>query len=60
MLSNKKLNQEITELFDKGKKLNIFLVFITQSYFAVPINIMLNFTHYFIIKIPNKGELQKK
>ena len=36
MLSNKKLNPIVTELFIRGKKLNISLVFITQSYFAVP------------------------
>ena len=35
-LSNKKLNQILTELFIRGRKLNIFLVFITQFYFAVP------------------------
>ena len=45
MLSNKKLNP-ITELFVRGRKLNISLVFITQSYFAVPKNIRSNPTHY--------------
>ena len=35
------------------------LVFITQSYFAVPKNIRLNSTHYFVMKIPNKRELQQ-
>ena len=57
MLSTKKLNPIVTELFIRGRKLNISLVFITQSYFAVPKNIRLNSTHYFIIKIPNKREL---
>ena len=57
MLSNKKLNAIVTELFIKGRKLNISLVFITQSYFAVPKNIRLNSIHYFVIKILNKGEL---
>ena len=57
MLSNKKLNPVVTELFIRGKKLNISLVFITQFYFAVPKNIRLNSTHYFIIKIPIKQEL---
>ena len=42
MLSNKKLNPIVTELFIRGGKLNISLVFITQSYFAVPKNIRLN------------------
>ena len=39
MLSNKKLNPIVTELFIRGRKLNIYFVFITQSYFAVPKNI---------------------
>ena len=59
MLSNEKLNQIVTELFIRGGTLNISLVFITQSYFAVPINIRLDSTHYFIMKIPNKGEIQQ-
>ena len=42
MLINKKLNSIVTELFIRGRKLNISLVFITQSYFAVPKNIRLN------------------
>ena len=54
MLNNKKLNPVVTELFIRGRKLNISLVFITQSYFAVPKVIRLNSTHYFIMKIPNK------
>ena len=56
MLSNKKLNPIVTELFIRGRKSNISLVFITQSYFAVPKNIRLNSTHYFVMKIP---ELQQ-
>ena len=59
MFSNKKLNPIVTELFIRGRKLNISLVFITQSYFAVPKNIRLNSTHYFVMKIPNKRELQQ-
>ena len=54
LLSNKKLNPIVTELFIQGIKLNISLVFITQTYFAVPKNIRLNTMRYFIIKIPNK------
>ena len=54
MLSSKKLNPIITPLFIRGRKLNISLVFITKSYFAVPKIIRLNSTHYFITKIPNK------
>ena len=57
MLSNKRLSPIITELFIRGRKMNIFLVFITQSYFAVPKNIRLNSTHDFVMKIPNKREL---
>ena len=56
MLSNKKLNPIVTKLFIRGR--NISLVFITQSYFAVPKNIRLNSTHYFVMKILNKRELQ--
>ena len=55
----KKLNPIVTELFIRGRKINISLVFITQSYFAVPKNIRLNFTHYFVMKIPKKRELQQ-
>ena len=58
ILGKKKLNPIVTELFIKGRKLNISLVFITESYFAVPKNIRLNSTHYCIMKIPNKRELQ--
>ena len=54
MLSNKKLNAIITGLFIRGRKLNIFLAFITQFYFDVPKNNRENSTHYFIMKIPNK------
>ena len=57
--SNKKLNPVVTELFSGGRILNISLVFITQSYFALPKHIRLNSTHYFIVKIPNKRELQQ-
>ena len=57
MISNTKLNPIATELFIRGRKLNISLIFITQSYFAVPKNIRLNSTHYFIMKIPKKEEL---
>ena len=54
MLSNKILQQIVTEVFIRGRKLNISLFFITQSYFAVPKNIRLNSTHYFITRISNK------
>ena len=53
-LSNKTPNPVVTKLFIRGRKLNISLVFITQSYFAVSKNNRLNSTHCFIIKISNK------
>ena len=59
MLSNKKLNPIVTELFIRGRKLNISLSFITKSYFVFPKNITRNSTHYFIMKNPNKWELQQ-
>ena len=55
----KRLNPIVNELFIRGRKLNISLVFNTQSYFVVPKNITLNSTQYFIITIPNKPELQQ-
>ena len=59
MIYNKKLNSIVTELFIRGRKLNISIVFITQSYFKVPKGVRLNTTHFFIMKIPNKRELQQ-
>ena len=59
MLSNKKLNPIVTELFIRERNLNISLNFITQSYFAISKDNILNSTHYFIMKIPNKRELQQ-
>ena len=59
MFSNKKLNQIVTELFIRGRKLDISLVFIAQSCFAIPKHIRLNCLHCFIMKIPNKQELQQ-
>ena len=59
MINNKKINPVVTELFIRGRKLNISIVFITQSYFKVPTDVRLNSTHFFIMKIPNKRELQQ-
>ena len=56
---NKKLSSIVTEMFLRGRKLNISLVFISQYYFKVPKTIRLNATHYFVMKIPNKIELQQ-
>ena len=57
MINNKKLNPVVTELFIRGRKLNISIVFIKQSYFKVPKDVRLDSTHFFIMKIPNKREL---
>ena len=54
MINNKKLNSIATELFIWGRKLKISLVFITQSYFKVPKDVILNSTLIFILIIPNK------
>ena len=58
-LSNKKLNSIVTELFIRGRKLNISLAFITQSHFKVPEDVKINTTHCFIMKISNKTDLQQ-
>ena len=57
ILSNKNINLIETELFIRARKLNISLVFTMRSYFAVPKNVRLNYTYYFIVKTPNKQEL---
>ena len=59
MINNKKLSPVVTELFVRPRKLNISIVFVTQSYFKVPKGVILNTTHFFIMKIPNKRELQQ-
>ena len=59
MINNKKLNPVVTELFIRGRKHNISIIFITQSYFKVPKDVRLNSTHFFITRIPNKRELQQ-
>ena len=55
MINNKKINSIVF----RSRKLDISLVFITQSYFKVPKDVRLNTTHFFIMKIPNKRELQQ-
>ena len=59
MTNNNKLKPIVTELFIRGRKLNISIVFNTQSYFKVPKDVRLNSTHFFIMKIPNKREVQQ-
>ena len=57
MIHSKKLNSVVTELFIRGRKLNISLVFITQSYFKVSKDVRLN--TIFVAKVPNKRKVQK-
>ena len=59
MINNKKLNPITTKLFIRTRKLNISIVFITQPYFKLPKDIILNSTHFCIMKIPNKKELHQ-
>ena len=59
MINNNKLNPIVTELFIRGRKLNISIAFIMQSYFKVPKDVRLNSTHFFIMKTPNKRALQQ-
>ena len=58
IMTNKKFRAIIKESFIRCRKLNILLAFITQSYFPVPKDVRLNSTHYLIMKINNKRELQ--
>ena len=58
IMTNKRFQAIIKELFIRCRKLNISLVFITQSYFSVPKDVRLNSTHYLIMKINNRKELQ--
>ena len=59
IINKKKLNPVVTKLFIGGRKRNISVVFIIQSHFKVPKDVRLNSTHFFIMKIPNKRELQQ-
>ena len=59
MINNKKVNSIVTKLSIRDRKLNISLVFITQSYFKVLKDVILNTIHFFIAKISNKRELQQ-
>ena len=58
IMTNKKFQAITKELFIRCRKLNISLFFITQSYFSVPKDVSLISTHYLILKINNKRELQ--
>ena len=59
MINKKKLNPIVNELFIRGRKVNILTAFITQSDFKVPKEVLLNTTHFFVMNIPNKMELQQ-
>ena len=59
MINKKILNSVVTELFIRGRKLNISLVFITQSYFKVTKDVGLNTAHFFIIKFLIKENFSK-
>ena len=57
MINNKKINPVVPELSIRGRKLNIFVVFITKPYFKVSKDVILITTHFFVMKILNKKEL---
>ena len=57
IITNKKLNPIVTELISRGRKINISVVFITQSYLVEQKSIRLNCTHYFIMKTLDKRKL---
>ena len=59
IMTNKKFQAIIKELFIRDRKLNISLVFITHSYFRFPKNVRLNSTHYLIMKIHNRRKIQQ-
>ena len=59
MIHNKELNSIVAELFIRGRRLNISLAFITQSYFKVPKDVRQNTSHFSIAKISNKRKLQQ-
>ena len=54
MISNKNLHPVVTELFIRSQRLNVSLIFVTQSYFPIPKDVRLNTTHFFIMKITEK------
>ena len=58
IMTNKKFQSIIKELFIRCRKINISLVFINWSYFSAPKDVRLNSVHYFIMKINNRKELQ--
>ena len=59
IINNKKINSIVTELSIRGRKFDISIAFITQSYFKVPKDVRLNSTYFFVMKIQNQRELQQ-
>ena len=59
IMTNKKFQSIIKDLFIRCRKQTISLVFITKSYFSVPKDVRLNLTHYLIKKINNKTDNYK-
>ena len=59
MINDKKLNPVVTELFIRGRKIGLSLIFISQPYLEIPKDVKLNSTHFFFMKILNKRELQQ-
>ena len=58
VMSDKKAQQILKDLFIRYRKLNISLCFLTQLYFSVPKDVRLNCTHYILFKLHNKREFQ--
>ena len=59
MINKKKLNPIVTDLFIRGKKLNISIIFITKSYFKVSKDVILNTTHFLLGKFQINENLSK-
>ena len=59
MINNRELNPVVTEIFITGRKLNISIVFITQSFFKVPKEVRLSTTHFFLQKFQTKENFTK-
>ena len=59
IVTSKKFQSIIKEVFIRRRKLNVSLVFITQSYFSVPKDVRLNSTRYIIMKISNRKKITK-
>ena len=58
IMTNKKFQARIKQILIRYRNVNISSVFITQSSYSVPKEVRLNSTHYLIVEINNKRELQ--